>query len=325
MGSALRGFFRIRAGESRLRATEGKVKMLLFVDESGHDHNDMPCEVLAGVAIAEDNLWNLVQAIKAAERDHFGENLRVLLDEETKAKKLLKRKRFREAARDVEIAPEECRRLSRSLLQKGRLARGQPTSNPTFLEIVAFSRQVLAYVHAVLDIAARHGVRVFASVVDATAPRPPKGILRKDYVYLFERYFYFLESFPSRERGLIVFDELDKAQSHVLLGQMAAYFLDCETGRHRSSRIVPEAFFVHSDLTTGILIADLVAYILGWGWRLGRMEQPRREELRSYASQLHDMQFHGQKPRHDGLGCWDLHSIVYLDDLRGRLEKNEEE
>lgn len=52
--------------------------MLLFIDESGHDHRDMPCEVLAGVAIAEDNLWNLVQAVRAAERDHFGDYLRNL-------------------------------------------------------------------------------------------------------------------------------------------------------------------------------------------------------------------------------------------------------
>jgi hypothetical protein len=30
--------------------------MLIFVDESGHDHKDMPCEALAGVAISEQNL-----------------------------------------------------------------------------------------------------------------------------------------------------------------------------------------------------------------------------------------------------------------------------
>ena len=60
--------------------------------------------------------------------------------------------------------------------------------------------------------------------MDQDAPKPEPGRLRKDYVYLFERYFYFLETLPARDRGLIVFDELDKAQSHVLLQQMAAYF-----------------------------------------------------------------------------------------------------
>ena len=66
--------------------------MLLFIDESGHDHHDMPCEVLAGVVVSEDNLWNLVKAVRSAEKDFFGDYLRNLRQTEMKAKKLLKRK-----------------------------------------------------------------------------------------------------------------------------------------------------------------------------------------------------------------------------------------
>jgi hypothetical protein len=50
----------------------GGSTMLLFIDESGHDGREMPCEVLAGVAIAEADLWNLVRAIRHAESEHFG-------------------------------------------------------------------------------------------------------------------------------------------------------------------------------------------------------------------------------------------------------------
>jgi hypothetical protein len=46
--------------------------MLLFIDESGHDHREMPYEVLAAVSVAEDYLWNLVQAIRSAEREKHG-------------------------------------------------------------------------------------------------------------------------------------------------------------------------------------------------------------------------------------------------------------
>jgi hypothetical protein len=297
--------------------------MLLFVDESGHDHGEMPCEVLAGVAIAEDYLWNLVKAIRAAEKEHFGGSVRELFTEERKAKKLLKRKRFKEAQRDIDIPPAECLRLAHSLLQKGKASRGTPDSHPTFLEIVAFSRKVIDFVREVLTIAAGFNVRVFASVVAADAPRAEEDKLRKDYVYLFERYFYFLEQFPLRERGLIVFDELDKAQSHILLQQMAAYFLGHSTGMYRSSRIVPEPFFVHSDLTTGVFFADLAAYILGWGWRRRDMPQPAREELRPFAAQLHNMQFHGEKPKPDGSGVWQLHGIHYMNDLRGGVDREE--
>ena len=46
--------------------------MLLFLDESGSDCREAPYEVLAGVAIRKQNLWPLIQAVRAAERDHFG-------------------------------------------------------------------------------------------------------------------------------------------------------------------------------------------------------------------------------------------------------------
>ena len=301
--------------------------MLLFVDESGHDRKEMPCEVLAGVAIAEDSLWNLIRAIRAAEREHFGDYLRVLLSEETKAKHLLKTKRFKIAAKPLELAPDDQAKLAHSLLVKGKEARAkkQSGSGETYPEMVAYSRAVLDFVHHVLDLAASYSVQVFASVVDTAAPQPAAGHLRKDYVYLFERYFYFLETLSPRERGLIVFDELDKARSHVLLNQMAAYFLGTSTGRYRSSRIVPEPFFVHSELTTGVFLADLAAYILGWGWRLNKMPQPARKELRPYAAKLHDMQFHGDKPKPSGDGVWRLHGIVYLDDLGGQGERAQEE
>ncbi len=186
--------------------------MLLFVDESGHGRHDMPCEVLAGVAIAEESLWNLVQAIRSAEREHFGGYLRDLLVVEIKGRILLKTKRFKSAARNVQIPTAELADLANSCLEKGLKAskQGLAESGATQREIVAYSRQVLSFVHRVIDLAAGFNVQVFASVVDLAAPRPEPGRLRKDYVYLFERYFYFLETLPSRERGLIVFDELDK-------------------------------------------------------------------------------------------------------------------
>lgn len=297
--------------------------MLLFIDESGHHESGTPYEVLAGVAVAEDNLWNLVKAVRSAERDHFGGYLRNLLSDETKGRKLLKTKRFKLANKNMRINAVDLPNLANSLLVKGKAAREQrlADSGGTMVEMVAYSRQVLSFVHAVLDIAASFSVQIVATMVDHKAPKPPPGVLRKDYIYLFERYFYFLETLPLRERGLVVFDELEKSQAHGLLQQMAAYFLGTETGQYRSSRIVPEPFFVHSDLTTGVFLADLTAYILGWGWRLQRMTEPVRAELQPYATKLHDMQFHGEKPKPDGSGVWQLHGITYIDDLRGLADR----
>ncbi len=156
--------------------------MLLFIDESGHDHHEMPCEVLAGVAVSESNLWNLVKAVRAAERGYFGDYLRNLRVTELKAKKLLKRKRFRSAWRHVEIADSELPELAHSALTKGISAaeNGADTSAITERELVAYSRQVLKFVDEVINIAARYEVRVIASIVDIKSLRPDSGMLRKD-------------------------------------------------------------------------------------------------------------------------------------------------
>ena len=295
--------------------------MLLFVDESGQDNRDMPCEVLAGVAVEQRNLWNLVKAIRSAEKEHFGDYLRNLRISEVKAKKLLKRKRFRLARQRISIPEEELPSLARSALLKGMEAHdaGKSASTVTARELTGYSRSVLRFIGTVLDIAAAHGVRVLASVVDGNAARSDRDLLRKDVVYLFERYFYLLQHSCPDRRGLVIFDELEKSRAKYLIQRMAAYFLGTDKGRFRSSLIVPEPFFAHSDLTTGIFLADLAAYILGWGWRLNSMPQPRRDELKAYARKLHQMQFHCQVD-HDGAPL-QVHSIVYLDDLRGRLDR----
>jgi Protein of unknown function (DUF3800) len=64
---------------------------------------------------------------------------------------------------------------------------------------------------------------------------------------------------------------------------MERYFMDTEKGRKRRHLVIPEPFFVHSHLTTGIHLADLVAYIISWGVRVVGMTAPAREELKDYA------------------------------------------
>lgn len=67
---------------------------------------------------------------------------------------------------------------------------------------------------------------------------------------------------------------------------MDSYFKRTVRGRQRAGRILPEPFFVHSHLTTGIQIADLVAYVVSWGFRLRAMVKPARPELAGYTSQV---------------------------------------
>ena len=116
-------------------------------------------------------------------------------------------------------------------------------------------------------------------------------MLRKDYVYLFERYYYFLEDRHKEHFGIIVFDELEKSASNILINQMDKYFKRTFKGSIRSNLIIPEPFFVHSDLSTGIQVADFISYILSWNFRSPKLTKPGRPELNKYLQLIKTLQY----------------------------------
>ena len=67
---------------------------LLFLDESGHDHKNMPYEVRGGIAIHAGELWPFVQSMQRLEFDSFGCQLHQYR-KELKGSTLLDRKRFK--------------------------------------------------------------------------------------------------------------------------------------------------------------------------------------------------------------------------------------
>ena len=131
-------------------------------------------------------------------------------------------------------------------------------------------------------------------MVPKDAPRPDNadGVMRKDYSFFLERYFHFLNTKPEDPMGFLVFDELDKSASHVLLRQISEYFIKTTKGRSRSRLIVPEPFFVHSDLTTIIQVADIAAYSISWGLRLKGMRVEKRAELAPLVAEIERMRYH---------------------------------
>jgi len=206
------------------------------------------------------------------------------------------------------FSDEERRELARDCLENG-LEAGR-------LQITALAQAKLAYVNEVLDICARFRCRAFASIIlQHCRSSLPADLLRRDYCYLFERFFYYLEDRNPETSGIVVFDELEKSQSHLLLGQMDRYFKRTAKGRQRAGQIIPEPFFVHSDLTTGIQLADLVAYLVSWGFREKRMTQPHREELNDFITQVSQLRYRTHRevgPSHTLVTVW---SFVALSEL----------
>lgn len=91
---------------------------LLFLDESGHDHRNMPYEVRGGVALHARQLWPFVQGMQRVELDSFGCHLHQFR-KELKGSTLLDRKRFRLAGQAGSLEAEVRRKHARAFLTKG--------------------------------------------------------------------------------------------------------------------------------------------------------------------------------------------------------------
>jgi hypothetical protein len=298
------------------------VAFLLFIDESGQDRHDSPYEVLAGVAVEDSRTWNLITAIQGAEVEHFGQ--RISMGQlELKAKKILKKKTFRLAAQMPDIQAPDRLRLTMECLAEGIAATKEGRSGkPTRAQLTALGQSKIAFAKAVLTICAQHGVKAFASIVD-DGPRPSGSFLRKDYSYLFERFYYFLEEQHPYHQGIVIFDELEKSKSHILVDQMCHYFQDTASGKMRAARIIPEPMFVHSDLTSLVQVADIVAYVISWAVRTNeQMSKPIRQELAPFARLVGALR-HRTRQRHRSTGqTITVSSFKFIDDLRSHSERH---
>ncbi len=268
------------------------------------------------MAIEDRVLWPLIKELHDAEVAHFGRRYSAG-SRELKGKKILKAKTFRLATLNCEVLPHEIPTLAKQCLDDGG-------ENATVRHLKALSLAKIGYVAEVFTICERHGCKVFVSMVDQDAPNTASDGLRKDYGYLFERFFYFIEDQNGQPQGIVVFDELEKSKSHILIDQTHRYFKETAIGRHRASQIVPEPFFVHSDLTTGVQIADLVAYCMSWCFRLAGMDAPQRIELLPYTTQLARMRYRAIRNR-QGNPYFEIWSVSHISDLRTQMERLEGE
>ena len=281
---------------------------MLFLDESGHDHKQMPYEVRGGVAIQDRQIWPLIRSIQLLEQECFGCTLHEY-KKELKGSTLLDRKRFRFAAQSDVMPPDERRRHARAFLTKG--LQGQ---SPTKSEFTAYGQASLEMARGVFQLLRNHGAVLFASMIPRGTGRArglAEELLRKDKVFLLERFFYFLEE--KKESGLLVMDGTEKTLDRKFVRQLEGYFTKTGTGRFRTQWIVPTPFFVASDMAYPIQVADICIYCINWSFRLPSqgMDAPVREEIRDeFYEWLRSLQFRGEGYR-DGR-VFDSWGICYV-------------
>ena len=267
--------------------------------------------MLAGVAVEDRELWRLIQALKESQEAHFGIRLFDAYGAEAKGQKLLRKKTFKLAGQKPALPAADRTALANAALTNGEAVHGD--------QLTALGQAKLAYVADALRLCRKHKTVAFASIIPNDIVRPDYDFLRKDYAFLFEHFLNGRDGSP-KPMGSVIFDEVEKTQSQILIEQMEKYFLHTSKGKARSRLIVPEPLFVHSDLTTMIQMADLVAYIVSWGVRLTGgvrpMTKPRREELDSLARQVCGLRYHAKTPGgHDTWGFTTIGELRVQDDI----------
>lgn len=211
------------------------------------------------------------------------------------------------------MAEAERRKQALNFLNSGAQKR-----KPRRDEFTAYGQACLSMAEGILYLLASHDARVFAAAIprDAAAvPGLPTDLLRKDLVFLLERYFYFLEE--RQESGLLVMDGSEKQADRKLVRRIEWYFIEwyfteTMTGRQRTQWIVPAPFFVESDMAYGIQVADLCVYCLNWAWRLHDMTESTRPEIKPYVELIEKSIWHGDGYREGHV--FRTHGTVYVRD-----------
>lgn len=284
---------------------------LLFMDESGHDHHTMPYEVRGGIAIHASKLWAFIQGWQRLELSAFGAEL-IQYKKEIKGCKLLDKDRLKWAKQGPVLPDDERRKLCRAFLTKG-LEKKAPSRD----EFTAYGQACGDMANGIFGLLCDHDARLFAGAIPRSVRRPQidasEEYLRKDHVFLFERYFYFLEE--KHEDGLIVMDETEQTEDSRFVRRLHNYFRKTVTGRFRSTLIVPVPFFVTSDMAIPVQAADLCIYCVNWGYRLPRQGMIATERLdvkNMTEGWLRKLQYHGEGYK-DGK-VFSAHGIFYVSD-----------
>lgn len=296
------------------------MSVLLFLDESGHDHKHAPYEVRGGIALDADRLWPFVRQMQDLEVSCFGDSLH-RYRKEIKGHKLLDKDRFKWAAQSDRMDDGSRRANAQSFLSKGT-QKGPVKPTLTRSEFTAYGQACLEMAHGVFQLLRSHQAKLFAAVVPCSVKKPstPQAddFLRKDFVFLLERFFYYLEL--KNQTGLLVMDETEQTEDRRFVRRLERYFTHTHIGRYRTARIVPSPFFVASDMAYPVQAADVCIYCLNHAYRLPGMDGVVRTEIREqFLSYLQDLEFHGDGER-DGQ-VFRTHGVVFVPDPYAGKEK----
>jgi hypothetical protein len=280
---------------------------LFFMDESGHDQKQCPYEVRGGIAIHAGKLWNFAQSMRRLELQAFGCQFSSF-GKELKGSTLLDQKRFKFSKQGEMMQDQERQKHARSFLEKTHR-----NKTPSREEFTAYGQACICMAQGIFQVMNFNDAVIFASIIPSGTEKPDKKLfheyLRKDHVFLLERFYYLLDS--RQEYGLMVMDEFEKHEDRRFTKRIESYYSKTTKGQHRANWIVPSPFFVASDMVYAIQAADVCIYAINWGYRTGRMEKATRPEINEISEHwLKKLQYKGTAED----GKHPVYGIVYVPD-----------
>jgi len=208
-----------------------RMSYLLFLDESGHDRKKMPYEVRGGVAIHAERLWPFIRAVADLEISCFGSALRDF-GSEVKGQTLADKDRCRWALQDAPMSDADRRVHATGFLSAPREGRV-----PRRHEFSAYGQACAEMGRGIFRLLDEHGEVILVSFIPRTAMPPqatvPADYLRKDHVFMLERYYWLLAE--RNDTGLIVMDRCEYSLDDRFVDQMQRYFTQTTNGRARRS------------------------------------------------------------------------------------------
>jgi uncharacterized protein DUF3800 len=284
---------------------------LLFMDESGHDHKNMPMEVRGGIALHSSKIWPFIQEWQEVETHVFGKHFSELRGE-VKGSKLLETKRRNWAKQmdplDLNSRHNGVKRFLTKKLQK------EPQTKRDFS---AYGQACELMASKILELLFKYDAVLFASLIPRGVRKPKEykheHLLRKDHIFLQERFFHFLEQ--KQEHGLFVMDQTEKQNDKRFVKRLHDYYTKTHTGMSRTQWIVPAPMFVDSEMSPGVQAADLCLYCINWGFRRREWEfsGPKRDDIhQDFAGKLGRLQFMGEA--YSNGEVYRSYGIIYVPD-----------
>lgn len=257
---------------------------LLFIDEPGDHQVDLPYGVLAGIAIEDLNLWPLARKIADAQKGFIGHSRIDDDDLSIEVDALLGPKIWEVAGLYPNL---EWRASIRRLIRESNI-----TASDSLELMAATCHANIAYCEYILNLARDCGAVSFSIFIPSESISTQfSDQLRKDYAYLFERFYNFLKQDERAIVGILVLPQQGRKNSYVSLRSIEEYFIKTSNGRTRGQLILPSPLFVDGILRMIVHLSEVFSYVAGWSIRLPGMSQARRSEMSALAAICSEMRF----------------------------------